>query len=187
MIGTPRNERYGSSPASRKVLEARMRRRVGDDLRPQLLGDQSGQAFGQPHADAADALRPQADGRGEHQVGAIGLEQVDRADVGLEPALDQVDDVGQRFGGVAALRDQPADFFERPEHRVFVTHRHVSDAHRPSVQTVPDYCNYRRRARTLPRECLLGVAVFLALRGAADAVEACPDIYAGLSATIVQK
>ena len=109
-----------------------MRRGVGDDLRPQLLGDQAGQAFGQPHADAADALGPQADGRGQHQVGAIGLEQVDRADVGVEPPLNQVDDVGQRLGGVAALRDEPADFLERPEQRVLVARRHVSDAHRAS-------------------------------------------------------
>ena len=92
-----------------------MARGVGDDLRPQLLGDQAGQALGQPHAHPADALGPQADGRGEHQVGAIGLEQVDRADVGLEPLLDQIDDVAERLGGVAALRHQPADFLERPE------------------------------------------------------------------------
>ena len=120
MIGTPRNERYGSSPASRKYLKRGCVVGVGDDLRPQLLGDQARQAFGEPHPHAADAFGPQADRRREHQVGAVRLEQVDRADVGLEPALNQVDDVGQRLGGVAALRDQPADFFERPEQRAFV-------------------------------------------------------------------
>ena len=89
-------------------------------LRPQLLGDQAGQPFGQPHPHAADALGAQADGRRQHEVRAIGLEQVDRADVGLEPPLNQVDDVVERLGGVAALRHQPADFFERPEQRVLV-------------------------------------------------------------------
>ena len=116
-----------------EVLEARMRRRVGDDLRPQLLGDQAGQALGQPHADAADALRPQADRRRQHQVGAIGLEQVDRADVGLEPLLNQVDDVGQRLGGLPLSRDQPADLFERPEQRPFVAWCRVADRHHASV------------------------------------------------------
>ena len=94
-------------------------RRVGDDLRPQLLGDQAGEPFAEPHADAADALGAQPDRRGEHQVGAIGLEQVDRADVGLEPLLNEVHDVRERFGGVAALRDQPADLLERPQQRSF--------------------------------------------------------------------
>ena len=45
MTGTPRNERYGSSPASGKYLKRGCVVRVGDDLRPQLLGDQAGQAL----------------------------------------------------------------------------------------------------------------------------------------------
>ena len=115
MSGTPRNERYGSSPASRKYLNRGCSVASATRLRPQLLGDQPGQPFGEPHPHAADALGPQADRRRQHQVRAIGLEQVHRADVGLEPPLDQVDDVGQRLRRVAALRDQAADFFERPE------------------------------------------------------------------------
>ena len=93
MTGTPRNERYGSSPASRKYLKRGCVVGVGDDLRPQLLGDEAGQPFGQPHPDAADAFGPQADGRRQHEVGAIGLEQIDGADVGLEPVLNQVDEL----------------------------------------------------------------------------------------------
>ena len=61
------------------------------------------QPFAEPHPDAADALGPQADRGGQHQVGAIGLEQVHRADVGLEPPLNQVHDVRQRLRGAAAL------------------------------------------------------------------------------------
>ena len=85
MTGTPRNVRYGSSPASLKVLEPRMRARVVHDDRPHLLGDQTGQPLGDAHADLPDAFRPQADGCRQHEVGAVGLEQVDRADVGREP------------------------------------------------------------------------------------------------------
>ncbi len=80
-----------------KVLEPGMRGGIGDKLRPHALGDQAGQALGQPHADAPDALGAQADGRREHEVGAIGFEQVDRAHVGLEPALDQMNDVVEGF------------------------------------------------------------------------------------------
>ena len=86
-----------------EVLEPRMQRRVRDDLRPQLLGHEAGEALGEPHPDAADALRAQTDCRGQHQVGAIRLQQIDGADIGLEPRPNQMDDVGQRLGGVAAL------------------------------------------------------------------------------------
>ena len=65
-----------------EVFEPRVRRRIRDDLRPQLLGDETGQALGQPHADPADALGAEADRCREHEVGAVGLEQVDRTDVG---------------------------------------------------------------------------------------------------------
>ena len=55
-----------------EVLEARMRRRVVHDQRPQLLGDEADQAFVEPHADPADAIGLQADGGGEDQVRAVG-------------------------------------------------------------------------------------------------------------------
>ena len=114
-----------------KVLEARMRRGIGDELRLGALGHQAGEALGQAHADAADALGAQADRRREHEVRAIGLEQVDRADVGVEPPLDQVDDVVEGLRGVAARRDQPPDFLERPQCGIFVP-CHVSAAHHAS-------------------------------------------------------
>ena len=97
-----------------------MRGGVRNALRGQLLGDEPGEAFRQPHADPADAFGPEPDRRREHEVGAIGLEQVDGADVGRETPLDEVDDVRQRLSRVAALRDEPADFVERPERSVGV-------------------------------------------------------------------
>ena len=97
-----------------EVLEARMRGRVVHDQRPQLLGDEADQAFVEPHADPADAIGLQADGGGEDQVRAIGAEQVDGADVGAEAALNELDDVGQRLGGVAGHRGEAADVVERP-------------------------------------------------------------------------
>jgi hypothetical protein len=103
-----------------EILEARMHRRIGDTLRPQLLGHEAGQSFGEAHPNSADALGPKPNRDGQHEIGAIRLQQVDRADVRFEPLLNQVDDVGQRLGGVAALGDQPADFLEGPEQRPFV-------------------------------------------------------------------
>ena len=98
-----------------EILEARMPRGVFDDQRAELFADQSGEAFGEAHPDVADALGAEADGGGEHQRGAVRFQQIHGADVGREPALDQLDDVGQRLGGVAALRDEMADLFEGPE------------------------------------------------------------------------
>jgi hypothetical protein len=129
MIGTPETIGTGSSPASRKVLEARMHGGVGDALRRSCSAT-SRRALPTAACGPADALGPQADRRGEHQVGAIGLEQVDRADVGLEPALDQVDDVRQRLSRVA---------------RVAETSRPISS----SVQSAVSVCVSGRR-RQLP-------------------------------------
>ena len=97
-----------------EVLEAWMRGRVVHDQRPQLLGDEADEAFVEPHADPADAIGLQADRGGEDQVRAVGAEQVDGADVGAEAALNELDDVGQRLGGVAGHRGEAADVVERP-------------------------------------------------------------------------
>ena len=106
-----------------EVFEARMHRRIGDALRPQLFGHPAGQSLGETHPDAADALGSEADRGRQHQIGSIGLQQVDGADIRFEPLLNQVHDVGQRLGGIAALRDQPPDFLERPEQRPLVSRR----------------------------------------------------------------
>ena len=47
------------------------------------------------------------------QVGAIRLEQIRRADVGLEPLGDQRDDIHQSLGRLAAFGCQRGDFFQR--------------------------------------------------------------------------
>ena len=98
-----------------EVLEPRMRDRIGHDHRLHLFGHQTGQAFGDPHPDLPDAFRPQPLGRGQHEVRAIGLEQIDRADVGGKPLANQRGDVGQCFRGIAVAGDQQADLIERPE------------------------------------------------------------------------
>ena len=103
-----------------EVLEPGMPRRIGDDLRPELLGDEADEAFVEAHADTADALGTKADGGRQNERGAVRFEQVDRADVGRETPLNQMNDVRQRFRRVAALRRETADFLERPEQRSFM-------------------------------------------------------------------
>ncbi len=80
-----------------KVLVPWMRRGVGDKLRLHALGDEAREPLRQTHADVPDAFGAEAHRRREHQIGAIGLEEIDRTDVGLEPPLDQVDEVVEGF------------------------------------------------------------------------------------------
>ncbi len=98
-----------------EILEPRMLGRILHDLGPQLFADEPGQPFRQSHPDASDAVGTQSDGGRQHQRGAVRLEQVHRADVRLERALDQLDDVVERLGWMAAVGNKMADFFERPE------------------------------------------------------------------------
>ena len=86
-----------------EILEAGMRDRIRHDDRLRLLGDETGESFGHPHAHLTDALRTQADGGRQYEVGAILLEHVHRAHVSREPLLNQVHDVGERFRGIAAV------------------------------------------------------------------------------------
>ena len=101
-----------------EVLEARMRRRVVDDDGAYLFGHEAHEPFGEPHAHAPDAFGTQPDRRRQHEIGAIRLEQVDGAHVDGELAVNQVDDVRQRFGRIAAARDKVAQIIARPgQHR----------------------------------------------------------------------
>ena len=100
-----------------EVLEAWMCRRVGDVLRPELLGDETGESFAQPHAHAADAIGIEADRRGQHQIRAVGFEQIGGADVGAEVPLNEMNDVAERFRGVPGRRHEPAQFVGRPRRR----------------------------------------------------------------------
>src|SRR6185436_14180771 len=84
------------------------------------FGDEAGEPFGDAHPYAADRIGAKADRRGQDERHAIRFEQVDRADIGGEPPLNEVHDVGERFGRVSAARNQQADLFERPEPRVLV-------------------------------------------------------------------
>src|SRR5271166_3464210 len=82
-----------------------------------LLGDQAGEPLAHCHAQPAHALAPQSQRGGEHEVGAIRFQQIDRAHVGSEPLRDQGHHVGQHFGGLATITGE----FSNLLHRQYVT------------------------------------------------------------------
>ena len=84
-------------------------------------------------------VRAGNDRRREYEGRAIGLEQIDRTHVGAEPALNQVDDVGEGLGRIAAARDKLADLLERPEQALINGYRGIVG-----------HCRGHARARTLP-------------------------------------
>ena len=88
----------------REELEARMTRGVGHHERRELFGRQAHQPFVHAHPHAAYARRVEADGGGQLEVPAVGVEQVDGADVAFELLLDGARDVGERLGWIAAVR-----------------------------------------------------------------------------------
>ena len=142
MTGTPRNDRYGSSPASGKYLNRGCVAASATHCGSRLLGDQTGQALRQAHPDAADAFLPEPDRRREHEIRPIGLQEVDGTDVGREPPLNQVDDVGERFGRVPALRDEPPDLLERPE----AFRRGLSEARQQAAQSKKAASSFARNS-----------------------------------------
>jgi hypothetical protein len=95
-----------------EVFEARVARDLGHSERSDLFGDESSESFVQGKVQRTDAGLSQADGRGEHEVRAVGLEQIDRADFGAELACDDADDFEQSFGGTAALLTERSEFFD---------------------------------------------------------------------------
>ncbi|RIL07281.1 MAG: hypothetical protein DCC71_03515 [Proteobacteria bacterium] len=62
---------------------------------------------------AADRLRRQPLGGAQREALALGLGQVDGADVGIEAFGDAVDDVAQRLGQVVRTSDDAGDVGEK--------------------------------------------------------------------------
>ena len=102
-------------PRLAEELETRMLPHLFHGHRAHLLGDHSRQAFVQRHAQRADGLPPQAERRGQHEIGAIRFQQVGGADIGLEAPGNQRDHIHQRFRGLAAFPGQRAEFVQRED------------------------------------------------------------------------
>ena len=66
----------------------------------------------QRHAQRADAAWVKPERGGQHQVRAVRLKQIGRADIGSEARGDQCHDVHQRIGWLASFFCQVGDFIE---------------------------------------------------------------------------
>jgi hypothetical protein len=93
-----------------EILEARVKVGLFDGHGIHLFSHQAGEAFGDRHAQVADAFAAKADGCGQDQIAAVGLKQVGGANVGLESIGDQSNDVHQGLGGFALPRREVGDF-----------------------------------------------------------------------------
>ncbi len=96
-----------------KVLETGMLVDLLDRHRTHLLGDQADQALVQAQAQGADGLGAEPDRRGQHQIGAIGFEQVGRAHLGLEAPGNQGGNLHEDLSRFAAPLRQTAYFLKR--------------------------------------------------------------------------
>ena len=124
MTGTPRKVLYGSSPASWKYLNRGWVLVSRTTTGTELLGHQAGEPLRRVHPDAADALRTQTDGRGEDEIGAVSFEHDRPSRRPWRTPLNEVDDVGERFGGVAAASHELRQFLVGPQaQELFVTCR----------------------------------------------------------------
>ena len=96
-----------------KELETRVPGGVLDHQRPELLGHQAGQPLVQAHADLADAFRTQADRRPQHQMGPIGLDQVQGADIDLEEFLNRLNNAREDLLGPGFQGSEGQDLVTR--------------------------------------------------------------------------
>ena len=135
MRGTPRKEWYSSSPDSLKYLKRGWRLASSTATGRTCFGDQAGEALVEGHAQGADAAGMEAERGGEHEVGAIGLEQIGGADVGAETRGDQRDHVHERVGGLAAILREVRDLIQGQE-----------PGSRPSLQEKCSSGNLRRES-----------------------------------------
>ena len=96
-----------------EVLEARMIPDLFHGHRADLFRDQADESFIDCHAKLADAFMAQPERRGQHEIGAVGLQQIGGANFDAKPSGNQGDDVHQGLGRLAGFRRQVRDFLPR--------------------------------------------------------------------------
>ena len=88
---------------------------LADSHRLDLLRHHSGEPFLYSHAQIAYALAAKSDRSGQHEVRAIWFQQISRADIGMKAFGDKSYNVHQRLGGLAPLRYEIRNLFERQD------------------------------------------------------------------------
>ena len=97
-----------------EVFETRMVHRVLDGNGAYLLGHEASKAsLVESHAERPDARGTQSEGRSEHEIRSIWLQQVCRTDVRRESLGDQCNDICEGFGRLASFRREVTDFLQR--------------------------------------------------------------------------
>ena len=116
-------EHRGDEPAlvdAADPQEARLGRHVRDDHRTRAGRDVAGHALAEGHAGPADLEAIEAVGRGQGQLQAVTVEQVERADIGLQGVARTVDDrLQQLVPGPGGRRqaDDSVQELELPDRR----------------------------------------------------------------------
>ncbi len=95
-----------------KILESRMRLHLLHRHRAHLFRYQARQPFMQRQPQRADAMRAQSEGRRQHQVRSIRLQEISGTDVHLKTLGDQRDHVHQSLCGLAAYLRERTDFIQ---------------------------------------------------------------------------
>ena len=131
-----------------KIFETRMFLCVREGKRPHLFGNQSGEAFTERHAQCADALRPEATRCGEHEICAVWLEQINRADIGLESARDQCHHIAESFCRLATVFCQISNFFQRQNVLRVARINRLAQSRLPHVLQVEDTSSANKMCRS---------------------------------------
>ena len=77
-----------------------------------LFCDQAGEAFMESEAQRANAGGAEAHGGGEDEIGAVGFEEIDGADIRMKVMRDELDHAHEGLGRLAGLLHQLADLFQ---------------------------------------------------------------------------
>src|SRR5215472_2008452 len=98
-----------------EVLEARMTLGILNCNGANLFGDQTSKAFTQRHSQGAYAFRTQPQCCRQKQIAAVWLEQIRGTDIRVESFGNQLNDVAQRLGWLAAFLRQVGDLLQRKD------------------------------------------------------------------------
>ncbi len=86
---------------------------VLDGERRSRLGDEPDEPFAHGKVHVSDGFGRETPGGAQCESLALGLGQVDRAHVRIEPLGDTVDDIAQRLGEIVRTRHDPGDVGEQ--------------------------------------------------------------------------
>jgi hypothetical protein len=107
-----------------EVFVARMAHRVGDRHRLAFFDHQPNQPLAHAHRHSSDRLAVETHGCAQDQPLALGIEQIQRADLRLHPLGDRRDDLVESFAqGGMGLAGNRGDFLDQGESIAIGSHR----------------------------------------------------------------